>query len=56
MKRGDLCRYSEFFSCKKLAVRTVNQRPYCEAHAVIAERIRRNIEKHKDLLDRLKDD
>lgn len=54
MKRGSKCRYGTFHACTADAVRTVNQKPYCERHAVMVERIHRNIEKHAPLLDRLK--
>ena len=53
MKRGAKCRYGVLCSCTADAVRTVNQLPYCERHATLVERIRRNVEKHSDLLERL---
>lgn len=53
MKRSAKCRYGAFLHCTRPAVRTIKQKPYCEYHAVIVERVHRNVEKHRELLERL---
>lgn len=53
MKRGAQCRYGALIACEHPAVRTVAQKPYCEKHATIVERIHRNVEENQLLLQRL---
>lgn len=56
MRRNAKCVYGvKNHYCGLKAVRSVLQKPYCKTHAEIVERVFNNVEKHKDLLDRLKD-
>lgn len=56
MRRNAKCCYGvPPVTCGAPAAGTFKQKPYCKKHIEIVERIRDNVEKHKELLDRLKE-